>query len=357
MNDSAQVILDNLSTAVLWFDAEFKLLIMNVAAENLLETSIKQARNTDIQQILVHEKLTTELFNQILAKQCPLIERSLRLHFINNRSITVDCVMTPLPLIEENTNQAYLLVELMQVDQHLRLSREEHLLAQQQAARNVIRGLAHEIKNPLGGLRGAAQLLERELPTAQLREYTAIIINEADRLQSLLDRMLQPHSYTHKRITNIHQILLKVRQLLLSEVGNSLSIVSDFDPSIPEFSADPDQLTQAILNIMRNAAQSMQGQGNIILRTRIHRQMTLVNKRHKLVLGIEVEDNGPGIAHDIIDQIFYPLVTARADGSGLGLSIAQKLINQNGGIIECESLAGRTIFTLWLPLLQTYENT
>jgi len=344
----AQQILDNLTTAVLWFDDQFQLFSINSSAETLLETSAKQAHGLPIQQVLAHEKLTPEILSQIVAKRCSLIERGLRLHFLGARTIAVDCIVTPV----FETAQQYLLVELIQVDQHIRITREENLLLQQQAARNVIRGLAHEIKNPLGGLRGAAQLLERELPNAQLREYTDIIIEEADRLQSLLNRMLQPNVASHKRITNIHQVLIRVRQLLLSELGESLSILSDFDPSIPEFNADPDQLIQAILNIMRNAAQAMDGRGKILISTRIHRQMTLGNKRHKLLLRINIKDNGPGVPDDILDQIFYPLVTGRAEGTGLGLSIAQSLVNQHDGIVECDSIPGKTIFTLWLPVLE-----
>jgi len=345
---TAQQILDNLTTAVLWFDAQFQLLIINSAAETLLEISAKQAQGLPIQQLLTHEKLTPKTLSQIVAKRCSLVERGLRLHFLGARTIAVDCIATPI----FEAAQQYLLVELIQVDQHLRITREENLLLQQQAARNVIRGLAHEIKNPLGGLRGAAQLLERELPSVQLREYTDIIIEEADRLQSLLNRMLQPNAVSHKRLTNIHQVVIRVRQLLLSELGESLVIHSDFDPSIPEFNADPDQLIQAILNIVRNAAQAMEGRGEIVIRTRVHRQMTLGNKRHKLVLRIDIKDNGPGVPDDILDQIFYPLVTGRAEGTGLGLSIAQSLVNQHDGLIECDSIPGQTTFTLWLPMVE-----
>ncbi len=344
----AQQILENLSTAVLWFDNKFRLLNINSSAETLLEISAKQAQGLPIQQVLAHEKLTSKTLLHIVAKRYSLIERGLRLHFLGTRNITVDCIITPIFEAE----QQYLLVELIQVGQHLRITREENLLLQQQAARNVIRGLAHEIKNPLGGLRGAAQLLERELPNEQLLEYTDIIIEEADRLQSLLNRMLQPNIASHKRIINIHQILIRVRQLLLSELGNSLTIHSDFDPSIPEFQADPDQLIQAILNIVRNAAQAMGGKGEIMIRTRVHRQMTLGNKRHKLVLRIDIKDDGPGVPDELLDQIFYPLVTGRAEGTGLGLSIAQSLVNQHEGIIECDSVPGQTTFTLWLPMLE-----
>jgi two-component system nitrogen regulation sensor histidine kinase GlnL len=269
------------------------------------------------------------------------------LHLSGARSITVDCSIVPLSDEKQLVN---VLIELVQVDQHIRISREENMLIQQQAARNVVRGLAHEIKNPLGGLRGTAQLLERELSEERLREYTHIIIREADRLQTLLNRMLGPSTISNKRWMNVHEILVQVRQLTLSEVGDQIEIDCDFDPSIPDVWADSDQLTQAILNIMRNAAQAMEGKGKIKIQTRIRRQMSLGNRRYRLVVRIDIIDNGPGVPSHLLDQIFYPLVTGRAEGTGLGLSIAQTLINQHGGLIECSSQTGETIFTLWLPV-------
>jgi two-component system nitrogen regulation sensor histidine kinase GlnL len=261
----------------------------------------------------------------------------------------VDCSITP---VHDAELAQGVLIELIQIDQHLRITREENLLLQQQTVRNIIRGLAHEIKNPLGGIRGAAQLLARELTSDQHREYTDIIISEADRLQSLLNRMLVPNSLPHKRWTNIHRVLMRVSQLITSEVGTELEMFCDFDPSIPELLADADQLLQAVLNVVRNAVQAIGGKGVIKMRTRVQRQITLGRKRHKLVIRIDIIDHGPGIPANIIDQVFYPLVTSRAEGSGLGLSIAQSLINQHQGLIECSSQPGETIFTLWLPVTE-----
>ncbi|MEN9461858.1 MAG: hypothetical protein RIS84_1878 [Pseudomonadota bacterium] len=344
---TAQYLIEYLSTAILWIDKDLQLQSMNPAAENLLELSAKQAYGLKIDELFPHSGLNNKVLRKMLKKRCSMIERGMPLHLHSARSILVDCCITPL---QDEIYGNSLLVELTQVDQHLRITREENLLLQQQATRNMVRGLAHEIKNPLGGLRGAAQLLERELPNPDLREYTHIIIGEADRLQNLVNRILLPNTLLHKGMINIHQILMRVRQLILSEAGEGIKIITDFDPSIPELYADADQMIQAALNIIRNAVQAMQNYGTIEVRTRVQRQMNLGSKRHKLVIRIDVTDNGPGIPANMIDQVFYPLVTGRAEGTGLGLSIAQSLINQHGGLIECSSQPGETVFTIWLPV-------
>jgi len=245
---------------------------------------------------------------------------------------------------------AEILVELQQVDNHLRISKEEQLLTQQNTARLLVRGLAHEIKNPLGGLRGAAQLLDLELNDPELKEYTQIIIAESDRLQGLMDKMLGPNKLPNKKTLNIHEVLERVRQLVQAEASGGLIIKSDYDPSIPDIQGDKDQLIQAILNIVKNAVQAVESKGEILIKTRIHRQMTIGRKRHKLTAQIDIVDNGPGINADMMGQIFYPMITGRADGTGLGLSIAQSLINQHSGLIECHSEPGHTVFTIFLPL-------
>jgi len=345
----AQHILENITTAVLLFDSDLFLQTLNPAAETLLEVSAKQICGTHSSILLPEINPLHEALQQVKEKHYYMIERSVRLLLASTHCITVDCCVTPI-YSHAHEGIENILVELTQVDQHLRVTREENLILQQQAVHNVIRGLAHEIKNPLGGLRGAAQLLERQLPNVQLREYTQIIIGEADRLQTLLDRIFAPSTLLHTQYTNIHQILMHVKQLILSEISTGILIESDFDPSIPELLVDPDRLIQAILNIMRNAVQAMNGKGKMQLRTRIQRQMTLGNKRQKLVVRIDIIENGPGIPEDMLQQIFFPLVTGRAEGSGLGLSIAQALVNQHQGLIECSSQPGETIFTLWLPM-------
>jgi two-component system nitrogen regulation sensor histidine kinase GlnL len=261
--------------------------------------------------------------------------------------VTTNFSATPL-LIKEKVDE--ILVEFQQVDTHIRISKEEQLLTQQNTARLLVRGLAHEIKNPLGGLRGAAQLLDLELHDPELKEYTQIIINESDRLQGLLDKMLGPNKLPEKRVINIHEVLERVRQLVQVESSKSLQFKSDYDPSIPDIYADKDQLIQAILNIARNAVQAMEGKGSIIFKTRIYRHMNIGRKRFKLAVQCDIIDSGPGIDPNMMTQIFYPMITGRAEGTGLGLSIAQALITQHNGLIECTSQPGRTVFSVFLPM-------
>ncbi len=248
------------------------------------------------------------------------------------------------------------LVEMLPQDKQAQQDREERIQSQAQVTKELIRNLAHEIKNPLGGLRGAAQLLEMELPDSALREYTQVIIHEADRLQSLVDRLLAPHR--HARTVgdvNIHEVCERVRSLVLAEFPKGLSVARDYDVSIPEFRGDREQLIQALLNISHNACQAMeamiaQGSAQLVMRTRIARQLTFGGQRYKLALQLHVIDNGPGIPEAIMDKIFFPLVSAREGGSGLGLTLAQTFVDQHGGQIECESVPGRTEFKILIPL-------
>ena len=218
--------------------------------------------------------------------------------------------------------------------------------------RSLVRGLAHEIKNPLGGLRGAAQLLERQLPSEELKEFTQVIIGEADRLQNLLDRMLGPNTPPNMRMINIHSVLERVRTLVEAENASlpGIELERDYDPSIPDVYGDAEQLIQVVLNLVRNAIQALGQEGRIVLRTRTQRQVTLGQKVHRLVLRVDIVDNGPGIPEPLQNDIFYPMVTGRADGTGLGLPIAQSVINHHGGLIECASRPGETVFTIYLPL-------
>src|SRR5207248_7357927 len=257
------------------------------------------------------------------------------------------CTVSPV-----DVGSAALLLEFRHIDQQLKIAREERLQEQQQANRELIRNLAHEIKNPLGGIRGAAQLLERELDRPPLIEYTQVIIGEADRLQALVNRLLTPHRLPTYRRTNIHELLARVASLVQAEFPD-VSVLSDFDISLPEFEADGEQLTQALLNVVRNGAQALQsitGKREIRLTTRVARGVTLAKRRYRLALAVSVEDNGPGVPEELHDRIFYPLVSGREGGSGLGLTIAQTFVAQHNGTIECESVPGRTVFTILLPL-------
>lgn len=352
LTEIAQRVLENLTTSTLLFDHELRLAYINPAGEMLLAVSARQAHGQTLAELMPAATAFAADVQRALASGHPYTERELRLDWVDGRVITVDCTITPLL---ETRQPSALLIELLRVDRHLRIAREEHLLAQHQAARALVRGLAHEIKNPLGGLRGAAQLLERELPNEELKEYTRIIIQEADRLQNLMNRMLGPNALPHKRAINIHEVLEHVRGLVQAEAGSKISIARDYDPSIPLLHADPDMLIQAVLNIVRNAQQALGSQGTILLRTRAQRQITIGHRRFKLVVRIEISDDGPGIAPDMIENIFYPMVTGRANGTGLGLSIAQSLVNQHSGLIECTSQPGHTVFTLLLPLDSTDE--
>lgn len=350
MTGTHAAILENLTTSVLLLDGRLRFSYANPAAEALFEVSAKQLLGQPLARYLPRARRLARLLRQALENAQPFTERGLEIR-LPNRAITVDCTVSVLSLEEQRgRSEEGLLVEINHVDRWLRLSRDESILDRHAANRAVVRGLAHEIKNPLGGLRGAAQLLERALPDAALKEYTTIIIREADRLRALVERMTGPARALRKQPSNIHQIFEHVRGLILAEVPEGIVLVRDYDPSLPEFQADPDQLIQAVLNIARNAVQALNGRGVIRLRSRVERQMTVGQRRHRLVLRAEVEDDGPGIPEDIVEHIFYPLVTGRADGVGLGLSIAQAIANQHGGLIECASRPGRTVFTLYLPL-------
>lgn len=224
------------------------------------------------------------------------------------------------------------------------------MLDQTQANRLLLRNLAHEIKNPLGGIRGAAQLLEHELDKPGLREYTQVIIKEADRLRTLMEKLLTPQHMPHFSALNIHEVLERVRSVVLAELSSGLRIQRDYDTSLPDLTGDKEQLIQVFLNLVRNAAQAMHGKGEIVLRTRIARQVTLMKKRYPLAVMIQVIDNGPGIPAHLRDKIFYPLVSGRAEGHGLGLTLAQDFISQHRGSIEFDSEPERTCFTVLLPL-------
>ncbi|MFZ2313417.1 MAG: nitrogen regulation protein NR(II) [Methylobacter sp.] len=340
-------ILDHLNAAILLFDRELTLTYINTAGEILLADSSRHLVGLSAYELFKSSDPALLMnLQQCLTMEEPLVDRELILDRMT-LSVTINFSATPL-LKNEQVNEV--LVELQQVDNHLRVSKEEQLLIQQNTARLLVRGLAHEIKNPLGGLRGAAQLLDMELDDPELKEYTQIIIAESDRLQGLMDKMLGPNKLPNKGPLNIHEVLERVRQLVKAECSGSLTIKCDYDPSIPDIQADKDQLIQAILNIVRNAVQATEGKGNITIRTRIHRQMNIGRKRYKLAVKCDIIDNGPGIDADMMNQIFYPMITGRADGTGLGLSIAQALINQHNGLIECNSEPGNTVFSIFLPV-------
>lgn len=346
-SDHGQRILDNLVTAVILLDHDLRVQYVNTAAEAMLHVSARLAQGTAIQALLPHDETVHACMHKSLTAQRPYAERAVVLRLSPDHEVTVDCTITPLLELED---QGGLLTELVQVDRHLKISREAGLMDLEAATRSLFRGLAHEIKNPLGGLRGAAQLLERELPNEELREYTRIIIDEADRLQALVNRMLGPSARPQPRSQNLHEILERVRTLCLAEAPAGVKILRDYDPSLPNVVCDGDLLIQATLNIVRNAVEAVRDAGTVTLRSRAQRQFTIGALRHRLVARIDVVDDGPGVPEELQGRLFYPMVSGREDGSGLGLSIAQSIINHHGGLIEYDSRPGRTVFTLYLPV-------
>jgi len=342
-------ILENLSTAVVLLNANLDIEFINPASENLFQLSNRQAMNSKLNKVMQIDDDFIHRMRSALTDFHPITAHEACITIPGGREIIIDYHLTPVQLADK---EMQLILEISQMDRHIRIAREDKLIREQDATRNLVRGMAHEIKNPLGGLRGAAQLLERELPSDELREYTQIIIGEADRLQVLVDRVLGPNNVPKKHNVNIHQILEHVRQLVQVELPDDAYIHFnlDYDPSLPEIMADSDMMVQIILNITKNAVQALGGNGEITYKTRPLRHFTIGHTHHRLVLQTDIIDNGPGIAQDLQEQIFYPLVTGRAEGTGLGLSIAQSLINQHGGLIKMTSQPGRTVFTLYLPL-------
>jgi len=345
--------LDMLAAGVLVADAQGGIRYANAAAEHLLDTSLKALSRQSLTTLFANPAELSALCAQALATPTADFRQDLVLERAGRDPLHVHATVSAPQGGEE------LVVELRENVQQLKLDREERLLDQSQANKELIRNLAHEIKNPLGGIRGAAQLLELELPPlhlAQLREYTQVIIKEADRLQTLVDRLLAPHRRPHiVGDVNIHEVLERVRSLILAEFPQGLTIRRDYDASLPEFRGDKEQLIQTVLNIAHNAAQALsariaQGDAEIVLRTRVARQVTLAKVRYGLALDLHIIDNGPGISPQIRDHIFYPLVSGRDGGSGLGLTLAQTFVHQHQGVIECESRPGCTDFRILLPL-------
>ncbi|MCK8515270.1 nitrogen regulation protein NR(II) [Methylonatrum kenyense] len=339
-------LLENMQTALILLDQESRVRFINPAAQALFAVSARQVQGHRLYPASPGGRVLERLAEEAMHHGEAFTQREVRVEVSGSHHITVDVAAIPI-------SECELLLELSQLDRRLRITREQSLINQNQATRHLLRGLAHEIKNPLGGLRGAAQLLERELKAPDLREYTQVIIEEADRLRTLVNGLLGPNSPPNKREVNVHEVLERVRQLVDAEAPEGVGLVRDYDPSIPSLIGEPNQLIQAVLNIVRNALQAVGEVGRITLRTRSQRQFTIADVPHKLVARIDIEDTGPGIPPEMMERIFYPMVTSRAKGSGLGLSIAQTLIHQHGGLIECWSEPGQTLFTIWLPLEST----
>jgi two-component system nitrogen regulation sensor histidine kinase GlnL len=333
--------LELLATAVVALDERFVVRYANPAAESLLATGAKSLLGQPFLQLFSERGQLAESLREARATHWDYAAQNVTYSRPGREALPLSCTLTRI-----DGSGLALLAELRPIEQQLRLAREERIVAEQQANRELIRNLAHEIKNPLGGLRGSAQLLERELDKPELKEYTQVIIKEADRLQSLMDRMLTPQRAPRIEPLSVHEVLERVRSLIKAEFG--LVIERDYDPSLPDLVGDREQLIQAALNIARNAAQA--GSTSIVFRTRAVRQTTILRQRYKLALELQVIDDGPGVPEEIRERIFNPLVSGREGGTGLGLSLAQTFVQYHQGVIEFESRPGRTTFRILLPL-------
>lgn len=341
-------IIDNLTVAVFIVDAQLRLTHLNPAAEEFLGTGVRTAMHRNLADFIldIDDEFLSHIQHSIQSGH-PFTQREVSIKHVHGGENIIDCAVTPLLMKGKSTE---CLLEIIKVDRMLRIAREEHLLSETQATQNMIRGLAHEIKNPLGGLRGAAQLLAGELDDVNLKEYTDVIISEADRLRKLVDRMFGPNIMPNKKELNIHDVLEHIRYLASAEAANEVNLKTDYDPSIPHLFADQDMLVQAMLNIVRNSINAMQGSGEIKIKTRILRQHTIGEIRHRLLVLTSIIDNGPGVPEELKAQIFFPMVSGNEEGTGLGLPISQNLINLHGGIIEFDSVPGATEFRILLPL-------
>ena len=352
-----QRILENMSTAAVVLDDAFRVVALNPAAETLLETSVRRSVGLPFVRVARGDE-ATELAGRALAGGRACIERNMRL----GRRL-VDCTATPFGEGDdegegggdgEGTNPGGgrgVLLEMADIEHHQRMSHEGRLLTQNESVEAVVRGLAHEIRNPLGGLRGAAQLLERELgarSASDLAEYTGIIISEADRLSLLVDRLLMPDAPAEHEPVNLHRVTEHVCALVEAEAAPRVAIARDYDPSIPTLLGSFDQLVQAVLNVVRNAVQA--GGDRIAIRTRVVHQAHIGRRQHPLAGRVDVIDNGPGVPPGLAESVFFPMVSGQAEGSGLGLPIAQSLVSRHRGIIEHGREAGETTFSILLPL-------
>ena len=343
---------DHLATMVAVLRADGRCVFVNAAFETTLGLPRRTLQKSRIFDWFVDPALLQSTFRSVVDNEYATgrLEALMRRTATGGEPLPVHAILTQIGHGEQ------VLLELVEIEQQARQDRESRTLDQARVTKELIRNLAHEIKNPLGGIRGAAQLLEMELDSKSLTEYTGVIIHEADRLQALVDRLLAPHR--RPRVVadvNIHEVLERVRSLVLAEHSRGLEIMRDYDISLPEFRGDREQLIQAVLNITQNAAQALAGQiaearARIVLRTRASRQVTIGRTRYRLALDLHIEDNGPGVPAEIRDRIFFPLVTGRDGGSGLGLTLAQDVVQQHQGLIECESEPGRTVFKIQIPL-------
>ncbi len=339
-------LLDSMATSVLVVDRALVIRYVNNAAEALFELSRNQLVGHTLKHFIANNSLNAERMQSALTHRESYTEGEVTLSFTYGKHCLVDAMVS----VFDDGNESLLLLEVILIDQQRKLSQDNQHFAHQQAAKELIRGLAHEIKNPLGGIRGAAQLLERELGSDEQREFTSLIMEQSDRLRNMVDKLLGPNTVPSFKLQNVHRSIEQIRSLISFEADPSLHIERDYDPSIPEIYIDSDMIQQAILNIARNALQAVSDHGKITFVTRVQRQQMIQGVRYPLCVEIKVIDDGPGIPTEIKDTLFYPMVTSKSDGTGLGLSIAQSLIEHHKGKIEVESWPGHTEFCILLPI-------
>lgn len=347
------LLIDHLSTAIVKLNRDFLIEYLNPAAEMLLAVSRRRVYGQSVESIFFEDEYSIAAMKGAIKSGHPFTKREAKLLIPNAKPLLLDYTVTPIMNVDDETES--LLIELYPRDRMQRISQEDELLVTHKTSKELIRGLAHEIKNPLGGIRGAAQLISRSFQDEELKDYTQVIIEESDRLRDLVDRLLGPRQLPRIKPINVHKVVERVTQLVSVEAEGRVRLIRDYDPSIPDIIGDSSQLIQALLNIVRNAMQALlQDEDNhdkeIRIITRTLRRFTIGSNHHRLVCKISIVDNGPGIPTDIMKTLFYPMVSGRPEGTGLGLSIAQSIINQHSGLIECESEPQQTEFNILLPI-------
>lgn len=352
-------LIDSLSIAVIALDRQRRIVLLNLAAESMLGCSRRIALGQPINKICpLPDSLVSQIDDVILNRQT-LITRQLQIPTRNLQTAIVDCIVSPMEDNADEVQEPLVLLELIDIDRQHKIAQERALFEQQERSQRMLRGVAHEVLNPLGGIRGAAQLLEQELGRSKLTEYTGLLIKEADRLQNLMQKMLGPNKRPEISANNIHEILDYVSQLLLIDNPGNIATKTDYDPSIPNLLCDREKLVQVFINLFSNALHALsEGRSSattddnpqVTLRTRVERNFTIRGQLKRLICKVQVIDNGPGLDAELKDTLFFPLVSGRPNGTGLGLSIAQSLVVQHGGIIECHSQPGHTVFEVTLPI-------
>lgn len=341
-----------MKTVLILVDDALEISFVNDAALNLLATGMTQIKERPLNEFFIKDTFNTKQLLKALDKNKDFTDTEVQMNFRDGRTLLADMNANVIVTNDEKK----MLIEIIPVDKKRKITKETQQYAQQTAAKELVRGLAHEIKNPLGGIRGAAQLLEKELANPQLAEFTKMIIDQSDRLRNLVDRLLGPNSLPQKRYFNLHEIIDKVNNLICVDQRHHIETKKDYDPSIPDIYADPDMLEQAILNIGRNATQALSDAKTknpiITFRSRIERQCVIKGQRYSLCAKISIIDNGPGISSEIRDTLFYPMVSTKDGGNGLGLSIAQTLTDHHNGKIDLKTFVGYTEFTLYIPLIK-----